>query len=78
MFSKPLYEDKPEPVKEVEKTAIELEREEETEYLATLSNFHWVVYPFFKCLEVLADKACGCKRKAVKVNEEFRLKREQI
>lgn len=77
MFSQPLYDDKPEPVKEVELTAEEIERAEETEYLGTLSNFHWVMYPFFKSVERVCDKIFGCKRKALKVNEELRKKRDE-
>ena len=76
MFSKPLYTDKPEPVKEPERSSEEIEREEENEYLETLGNFHWVMYPFFKTLECVCDKIFGCKRKATKLNEEFRKQRE--
>ena len=42
------------------------EREEETAYLGTLSNFHWFVYPFFKTVETVCDKIFGCKRAAIK------------
>ena len=77
MFSKPLYNDKPEPQKEETVDPILLERQEENEYLATLSNFHWFVYPFFKTAEKLCDKIFGCKRQAEAINEKFRAEREQ-
>lgn len=67
----------PEEQEEPDMTAEEIERAEETEYLATLSNFHWVMYPLFKTLETVCDKIFGCRRKALKVNEEFRQQREQ-
>ena len=72
MFSKPLYDDKPDKAdcdEEPEMTAEEIEREEENEYLATISNFHWFVYPFFKCLEHFCDKIFGCKRHALAQKE---------
>lgn len=81
MFSKPLYEDKPEAVVEVEEpeqTQEEIEREEETEYLATLSTFHWVMYPFFKTIEKVCDKIFGCKRKAEKLNSEWKENRDLV
>lgn len=77
MFSKPLYEDKPEPEKDPELSPEELERLEETEYLAELSNFHWVMYPFFKTIEKVCDKIFGCKRKAQQLNSEYKQKREE-
>jgi hypothetical protein len=81
MFSKPLYEDKPEPVKEEEEPELspeEQERLEETEYLAELSNFHWVMYPFFKTVERVCDKIFGCRRKADRINAEFKEERERV
>lgn len=39
------------------------ERIEEAEYLETLNNFHWVVYPWFKLLEAVCDKIFGCKKR---------------
>ena len=45
---------------------------EEAEYLATLSNFHWFVYPFFKTIEVACDKIFGCKKHAEEYNEKRR------
>lgn len=80
MFSGPLYDDKPATTavpEEPDLSPEEIERQEETEYLATLSNFHWVMYPFFKTLECLCDKVFGCKKKAQQVNEEFRQHREK-
>ena len=75
---KGLYEDKPD-TKEEDENLDESEdakkaREviEEAEYLATLSNFHWFIYPFFKTIEVVCDKIFGCKSKAEKFNEERR------
>ena len=66
-----LYADKPDVEEEKELTTEELliiERNEETEYLATLSNFHWFVYPFFKTIEVACEKVFGCKSRAQKEN----------
>lgn len=70
MFSKPLYEDKPDKVltpeelaKQSEEEKKQREIEEEAEYLETLSTFHWIVYPFFKTIETVCDKIFGCKRK---------------
>ena len=68
-----MYADKPDVEEEKELTPEELliiERNEETEYLATLSNFHWFVYPFFKTIEVACDKVFGCKSRAQKENEK--------
>lgn len=60
-------------------TAEEKERQEENEYLGTISNFHWFVYPFFKCVEHLCDKIFGCKRKAKELNDElFKRKQEDL
>ena len=69
-----LYEDKPDPTdeedrEETEEERIERENHEEAEYLATLSNFHWFVYPFFKTLEVFCDKIFGCKKHVERENE---------
>jgi hypothetical protein len=82
MFSKPIYADKPakaptelEESSSDDLTPEERERIEEAEYLATLSNFHWVVYPFFKTLETVCDKIFGCKRRAVNLNNDLREKR---
>lgn len=81
MFSQPLYEDK-EDVKpekkepQTEQERLQAEREEEAEYLETISNFHWLVYPFFKTIETMCDKVFGCKRKALKINEEVWNRRE--
>jgi len=74
IFSKGgLYEDKPDPADEEEQEETEEERiarenHEEAQYLATLSNFHWFVYPFFKTLEVVCDKVFGCKRQLAQEN----------
>ena len=63
-----LYEDKADKIEEeeekeeTEEERIIREAEEEAEYLATLSNFHWFVYPFFKMLEMACDKIFGCKK----------------
>ena len=64
-----LYADK-EPEKEEELTpeqiaAIEYETawQEEAEYLSSLSNFHWFIYPFWKTIEAGCDKLFGCKKK---------------
>lgn len=70
MFSKPLYEDKPDKAEseineEAEMTPEEIEREEENEYLASISNFHWFIYPFFKCAERVFDRIFGCKKYAM-------------
>jgi len=35
---------------------------DEAEYLETLNTFHWLVYPWFKMVEVACDKVFGCKR----------------
>jgi len=73
-----LYDDKPmpEPVVEpqelTEEQKFELEWREEAEYLSTLSNFHWFIYPFFKTLEVACDKVFGCKSRAMRENERRR------
>lgn len=60
-----LYADKPDapeiPEELTEEQRLAIERQEEAEYLATLSNLHWFVYPFFKTIEVLCDKVFGCK-----------------
>jgi len=77
MFSKPLYDDKPQPELASELSPVEQERADEALYLAELSNFHWVVYPFFKTIEVLCDKMFGCKRSALKVNEEIKERRDR-
>jgi len=79
MFSKPLYDDKPDKAEcdeEPEMTPEEIEREEENEYLATISNFHWFVYPFFKCLERICDKVFGCKKHAIEQGDALRKKRD--
>ena len=79
MFSKPLYEDKPDKVltpeelaKQSEEEKKQREIEEEAEYLETLSTFHWIVYPFFKTIETVCDKIFGCKRKLEAQNVERR------
>ena len=83
MFSKPLYEDKPAKAATAEEsdsddglTPEERERLEEAEYLAELSNFHWLVYPFFKTLETFCDKLCRCKTKAQRLNAKVKARRE--
>lgn len=76
-----LYSDKPDAPEERELTEqelLEMEWKEEAEYLATLSNFHWFVYPFFKTVEVLCDKVCGCKRRAERENERRWAERDRI
>jgi hypothetical protein len=45
---------------------------DEAEYLSTLNNFHWLVYPFWKMIETFADKLCGCKRNVEAKNQMFR------
>jgi hypothetical protein len=73
-----LYDDKPLKANEEEEEEEEevdpelIERQEEAEYLATLSNFHWFVYPFFKSVELCCDKIFGCKSRAKQQNEERR------
>jgi len=47
----------------------EQEWRDEAEYLKTLNNFHWLVYPFWKMIERVADKMCGCKRSVEAKNE---------
>ena len=79
MFSKPLYEDKPDRAEceeEPEMTPEEIEREEENEYLASISNFHWFVYPFFKCIERICDKLFGCKKYALEQRQAALEKRQ--
>ena len=83
MFSKPLYEDKPAKAPTAEEsdsddglTPEERERLEEAEYLGELSNFHWLMYPFFKTLETLCDKVCRCKTKAQRLNAKVWARRE--
>jgi hypothetical protein len=79
MFSKPLYEDKPDRAEceeEPELTPEEIEREEENEYLASISNFHWFVYPFFKCVERIFDKLFGCKKYALEERQAALDKRQ--
>ena len=34
--------------------------EDEAEYLSTLSNVQWLIYPFFKFFERIVEKTCGC------------------
>ena len=58
---------------ETEEERIIREAEEEAEYLATLSNFHWFVYPFFKMLEMACDKIFGCKKN---LDEQNRIRKE--
>lgn len=75
-----LYPDKPMPEPERELTdaeKFELEWRNEAEYLATLSNFHWFVYPFFKAVEVVCEKTFGCKSRARRENERMWAEREQ-
>ena len=71
-----LYDDKPlkanEEQEEEEEDPELIERKEEAEYLATLSNFHWFVYPFFKTVELCCDKIFGCKSRAKLENERRR------
>lgn len=58
-----LYKEKPDVAPEApEPTEWEKEWAEECEYLTTLSNFHWFMYPFFKTLEAACDKVFGCKK----------------
>ncbi len=79
MFSKPLYDDKPDKAdcdEEPDMTQEEIEREEETEYLATISNFHWFVYPFFKCVERICDRVFGCRKHAMEVADVARKTRD--
>lgn len=33
---------------------------EEAEYLGTVSATQWLIYPFFKTIETLIEKTCGC------------------
>ena len=33
---------------------------EEAEYLKTVSNLQWFIYPFFKMIEAAVEKTCGC------------------
>ena len=81
IFSKGgLYGDKPDPTEEEEQEETEEERiarenHEEAQYLATLSNFHWFVYPFFKTLEAVCDKVFGCKKHLAKENA---LRQQQV
>ena len=76
-----LYEDKKDVKTEEEKAAEEAERKivqdrmDEAEYLETLSNFHWFVYPWFKLLETACDKVFGCKRR---LNHENELRRAEV
>ena len=50
----------------------------EKEYLETLTNFQWLVYPVFKMAEAVADKFFGCKRAAEAQNKLLHAKREKI
>ena len=34
--------------------------EEEAEYLETVNNIQWIIYPFFKLIESFIEKTCGC------------------
>ena len=61
-----------------EEDRLAIERQEEAEYLATLSNFHWFVYPFFKTIEVACDKVFGCKSRLKQENEKRRQEHEKI
>lgn len=76
-----LYEDKedvktPEELAETaEERRLAMERMEEAEYLETLNNFHWLVYPWFKMLERGCDKIFGCKKK---LTEENQKRREEV
>lgn len=45
---------------EEEKMALQEAIEEEAEYLGTLSNIQWFIYPFFKTIERIIEKTCGC------------------
>jgi hypothetical protein len=36
------------------------EIQEEKEYLETLTNIQWFIYPFFKFLEVVCENTFGC------------------
>jgi glycyl-tRNA synthetase beta subunit len=68
-----LYNEKPaakskEEEKKEEAIMTELEKiakknaeiQEEREYLETLSNIQWFIYPFFKFIEKICEKTCGC------------------
>lgn len=78
-----LYADKPNPEPAPEERELtdaekfELEWRNEAEYLATLSNLHWFIYPFFKTLEVGCEKVFGCKSRARKENERMWAERER-
>ena len=48
---------------------------EEAEYLETLSFGHWLVYPWFKMIEMACDKVFGCKKE---LEEENRKRREEM
>ena len=50
----------------------------EKEYLETLSNFQWFVYPVFKMIEATCDKVFGCKRRAEAQNQLLHAKREKL
>ena len=39
----------------------ELARKKETEYLSTLGNIHWILYPFIKTLRRIAEIVCCSK-----------------
>ena len=36
------------------------EIQEEKEYLETLTNVQWFIYPFFKAIEAIVEKTIGC------------------
>lgn len=61
-----------------EQERVEIERRDETEYLATLSNVQWFIYPFFKTFEVIGERFCGCKSRARRENERRWAEREKL
>ena len=75
-----LYEDKkdvekPDPLRDAalaEERRLAQERMEEAEYLETLNTFHWLIYPWFKMIEVACDKVFGCKKKLDAENQKRR------
>lgn len=54
-----------------------MEWRNEAEYLSTLSNVEWFIYPFFKMVEVCCEKVTGCKSRARRVNERMWAEREK-
>ena len=55
---------------------------EEAEYLGTISNIQWFIYPFFKLIEALVEKTFGCckssgRRIPASERQEFHRKRKE-